>query len=279
MVGNVIAVQVQSGDDRIVFGNKQRVLQESVSDAVLNDKTSVRYLPAELALCQFISPFLETAFGELHDVPLVYQRNGGKVVLERIEACRTYQPFRPFFGDRLHAKGRGFGKTHLSHPHLLMQETVELFRLRRSGFPFDAGIDVLGIFAKHTHVYFLRLFHWRDYAFIPAHRAQAHIQVERLTQRHVQRTDAAAHRRSQRSLNAYLMLPERLHCLFRQPRAGFMKRPFARRNLFPLYAPAAPIGFFQGCVHNGPHGRGHLCPNSVTRNKRYSNFFHILSCI
>ena len=160
-----------------------------------------------------------------------------------------------------------------------MQEAIELFGFRCSGFPFDTRINIFRILTEYAHVYLLRFFHRRNYASIPTHGTQAHIQIECLAQRHVQRTDTAADRCSQRSLNTYLISAECFHRFFRQPGTRFIKCPLTCQHFFPSDAPAVSIGFLQGCIHHSLHGRSDLCPYSVTCNKRYSNLFHILSCI
>ena len=99
LVGNIVAVQVQGGDYGVGFRNQQCVLQECVGNAVLDDDFALllclfqsgfggifalallqcvklvhgESLCAELLFCHFVTPFLETAFGKLHDVSLMHQ--------------------------------------------------------------------------------------------------------------------------------------------------------------------------------------------------------------
>lgn len=59
LVGYVITVQVQRGYDGILFRNEQRVLQESVGYAVLDNQTALRNFLTELLFRQLIPPFLK----------------------------------------------------------------------------------------------------------------------------------------------------------------------------------------------------------------------------
>ena len=62
---------------------------------------------------------------------------------------------------------------------------------------------------------------------------QAHVQVEDLAQRDVQRTDAAADRRRQRALDPDEVLAERGDGLVGQPRAGRVERLLAGEHFLP----------------------------------------------
>ena len=180
LVGNVITVQVQCGNDRVFFGNKQRILQKGISYTIFDNKTPVLYFFAKFTFRHFVPPFLETAFGELHNVAFVHQCHRRQIIFECVQASCAYQPLRSFFRHRFYTKRRSFGKTYFSHTHFIMQETVELVGFRCSGFPFDTCINIFRILTKYTHIYLLRFFHRRDYAFIPTHRTQTNIQIERL---------------------------------------------------------------------------------------------------
>ncbi len=83
-VGEVVAVQVERGDD-IVFGRtQQNLLQHGVGDDVLDHDVlagigvlelhpgpTIEQLSAELVARDFVAPVLEGTLGEFHDVALV----------------------------------------------------------------------------------------------------------------------------------------------------------------------------------------------------------------
>ena len=82
------------------------------------------------------------------------------------------------------------------------EEVEHLLRLGRAGDVLDAGVDVLGVLPEDHHVHFLGMLDRRRHALIPANRPQADVEIEQLTQRDVQRPDAAADRRRQRAFDA-----------------------------------------------------------------------------
>ena len=111
---------------------------------------------------------------------------------------------------------------------------MSLRRLRRAFLDLEAGVDVLGVLPEDHHVDLLRVLHGRRHAGEPAHRAQAHVEVEELAQRDVEAADAAADRRGERALDADQVVLERLDGLVGQPVAGRVERLLAREHLFPL---------------------------------------------
>ena len=58
-----------------------------------------------------------------------------------------------------------------------------------------------------------------------------------------------------------------------------MESTFSCQHFFPFNATPVTIGFPDSGIHDSLHGWGHFCSHSIAGNKRYSNFFHILSCI
>src|SRR5690606_2841358 len=107
-VGNVVPVQVEGGDHVVLGGAGEDLLQEGVGDHILDDDLAGlfrlglgavgrflallfgdpvvlspgEHLVAELPLGQLIAPFLEGAFGNLHDVPLVDQADALPAVIQ-----------------------------------------------------------------------------------------------------------------------------------------------------------------------------------------------------
>ena len=85
------------------------------------------------------------------------------------------------------------------------------------GLELDAGVDVLGVLAEDHHVDLLGCLDGRGHALEPAHRAQAHVQIEQLPQRDIERADAAADRRRQRALDRHQVVAAGRDGLIRQP--------------------------------------------------------------
>src|SRR2546427_6903017 len=86
--------------------------------------------------------------------------------------------------------------------HFVVQKLEEFFRFGRSGFPLDADINIFGILAKDEHVHFFRLANRRRHAFKISYRPFAGVKVQELTQRDVQRTDAASDWGGKRSFDS-----------------------------------------------------------------------------
>ena len=96
LVGHIIAVQIQRGNHGIFFGDKQRVLQECIGNAVLDDQTPFCQFFTKLTFCQFVPPLLEAAFRKFHDVSFVYQGHGRQMMLKGVLAGGTHQALCSF---------------------------------------------------------------------------------------------------------------------------------------------------------------------------------------
>src|SRR5699024_512098 len=116
-VGDVVAVQVHRGDDAVLLGTRQDLLQERVGDYILHDYTIRQPAPgaavdldgAVLLPGHLIPPVPEAALGELHDVALVDQRHVRLRLCQRVVDGAADQPLRSLFGDRLDPNGAGLG--------------------------------------------------------------------------------------------------------------------------------------------------------------------------
>ena len=127
------------------------------------------------------------------------------------------------------------GEANLGDAHVVAQKSDDLVRVRGTRFPFDTGVDVLGVLPEDHHVGFFRSLHRARYAVQPAHGTLADVQVEVLAQRDVQRPDATAHRRRHRSFDANHELAHRGERLLGQPLVGAVDRKglLARVDLHP----------------------------------------------
>ncbi len=85
-IGDVVTIQVHTGDHVILSRTQQDLLQERIGNHIFNDDlfTGVRvlnFLPwaavdqftAELFGRQLVAPVFERAFGELHDIAFVHR--------------------------------------------------------------------------------------------------------------------------------------------------------------------------------------------------------------
>ena len=175
LIGNIVTIQIQCGNHRIFFRHQQRVLQKGIGNAILDNQPPLRQRITKFPLCQFISPLFETSFGEFHYIPLVYQRDGRQMMIERILTGSTHQTLRSFLRHRLHPKRGGFGKADFRHSHLIPQKTIKFLCFRSTCLPLDTGIYILGILTENGHIDCFRGLQRRMHSHKPAHRTQAYI--------------------------------------------------------------------------------------------------------
>src|SRR5262249_12487770 len=97
------------------------------------------------------------------------------------------------------------------------EEIQDLLRLRRSGGPLDARVDVFRVLPKDDDVQSLGIPHRRRDASVPADRPHTHVKIEHLAQRDVQRANAAADRCRERALDADVVLAEGFDRVVGQP--------------------------------------------------------------
>src|SRR5207248_10672993 len=107
---------------------------------------------------------------------------------------------------------------------------------------FDAGVNILGVLAEDDHVHLLRMFYRRRDAAEVLHRAQADVEVEQLSERNVERTDAAANRRRERAFDADDKSLEGLDRVVRQPVVELLEGGFAGEHLEPGDLAFATVG-------------------------------------
>src|SRR5436190_13469556 len=232
-----ICIYIERNDHIEVRGACQDLLQRDIHNRISDYETRARlafrnfaprpavdFFCAEKLLRHFITPVTESTFRELHDVALVHERHTLALELNRVADGAVDQAHAAAVADGLDADADldvaweireadrlpeffRFGlraETNLLElfRKFLRQEIESLLRLRRASGVFDARIDVFRVFTEDDHVHLLRMLHRRRHAREPLHRAEADIQIEHLPQRHVQRTNAAADRRGQRSFDA-----------------------------------------------------------------------------
>ena len=139
----------------------------------------------------------------------MHQRHALALVLDGIVEGAADQPLGAFARDRLDPDTGSFGKADFVDAHLARQELDDFLGFGRFGGPFDTRIDVFGVLAEDHHVDLLRRLDRARHALEVTHRAQADVEIEQLAQRDVERTDTAADRRRQRSLDADQVFGER----------------------------------------------------------------------
>src|SRR5690606_38953295 len=116
------------------------------------------------------------------------------VIVHGILQRLAHQAFSTFERDRLDTNTAVLGEADLGDAHFLGEELDDFLGFGRARLPLYPGIDVFGVLAENHHVDVTGLLHRARHALEPPHRPLAHIKVEFLARRHVERADATADR-------------------------------------------------------------------------------------
>ena len=100
----------------------------------------------------------------------------------------------------------------------------------RALLELDARVHVFSVFAKDDDVDLLGMLHRAGHALVVLHRAHAGVEVENLAQGHVERANAAADRRGERSLDGDAQIARRGYRVVGQPGVELADRLFRRRR-------------------------------------------------
>ena len=190
-------------------------------------------------------------------LPLCTMRDRLPVVVDRVPDRLAHQSLGSLARHRLDADAGRCREADLLDAHLLDQEIDQLLRPLGFGFPFDAGIDVLGVLAEDHHVDLFRGLDRARHAGEIGDGAQADVEVELLAQRHVERTDAAADGGRQRALDRYDVVLEDRERLVREPDVGAvdLRRFLAGIDFHPVDLPLAAVGLRDRGVDDLDHHR------------------------
>ena len=239
---------------------------------------AVDFFRAEILLRNLISPIAKRALGKLHDVAFVDERYAFAVVLDRVGNRAVNQAYAARAADRFdadpHANIVAFRRADF-FPEIgrllpgAKANFIELFRkfflekienLLRFGCArgvLDARINVFRVFPEDHHIHFLRMLNGRGDPFEVLHRSQAYEKIEKLTERHVERTNAAPYRGGQRALDANQKFAECFHSVVGQPFIEFVLRCLASEDFKPGDFLFAAESFFN-CGIEHAHA---CCPN------------------
>ena len=145
----------------------------------------------------------------------------------------------PVDRDRLDADAGIFADFLLAAlEHVVVEEVDQLRRVGSALLELDAGIHVLGVLAEDDDVHLLGMLHRAGHALVVLHRPHAGVEVEDLAERHVERADAAADRRGQRSLDGDAQVAGGVDGVVGQPVVELAVGLFAGEDLEPLDASA-----------------------------------------
>src|SRR5690606_17446542 len=232
----------------------------------LHPRAAVQQLGTELVAGHFVAPLLEGTFGELHDVALVHDGHGAAVVVYRILQCLAHQAHGALLGYRLDADTANLGKADLVVDHFHAQEPVHLLGFMGAWLRLVTGVHVFGVLAVGAHVHVAGVLHRAGDAGEPADLTLTDIEVQLLTQRHVQRTDTAAHRRGQGALDGDNVVLHSFQGFFREPGvlivnlSGFL----AGVDFHPGNLALATVGLLNGSVDDFHHDGRNIDTDTIT---------------
>ena len=191
------------------------------------------------------------------------------VIVDRVLNSLADQTLGTFARHWLDANTGALWEANFFDAHFLDQEIDHLLRALGTFLPLDARVNIFGVLAENHHVGFLGLAQRRWHAFEVAHRAQADIQIELLTQSHVQRADTATDRRCQRALDRHYVILQNLQRFFRQPNirpvhlGGFL----ASVNLHPADLALATVSLRHRSINHLDHDRADIHTGTIALDK------------
>ena len=229
-------------------------------------------------LRNLIAPIAERALGKFHDVALVHEGHAFAAVLDRIGNRAVDQAHAARATDRFDADsyanfvafrcadffpevGRFLSGPKANFIELrrkfFLEKIENLLRFTCASGVFDARINVFRVFAKDHHIHLLWMPDGRGDAFEILHGPQAYEEIEKLTKCHIERTNATANRRCQRTFNANQKLTKRFHRVVGQPFIEFVLCRLPREHLKPRDLLLVAESFFHGGIEHA-HTR---CPD------------------
>ena len=150
----------------------------------------------------------------------------------------------------------------------MLRKSISRAASARALLELDARVDVLGVLAEDDDVQLLGVLHRAGHALVILHRPHAGVEVEHLAQGHVERADAAADRRGQRSLDGDAQIARRGHRVVGQPGAELAKGLFAGEDLKPADGALAAVGLFDRGVEDPLRGLPDVAPRAVALDER-----------
>src|SRR3984885_11603205 len=217
---------------------------------------------------QLVSPFAERALGKLLDVSLMHQ--GHALAIGRKRVLNRHADQTLGSGDRNWFDADAGIEPNLllaALEHVLVEELDQLLALCSSLLPLDADVHVFGVLAEDHQVHALGMLHRRGHALVVLHRAHAAEEIQSLAQRHIERTDAAAHRRGERTFDRDAELADRVDGVIGPPGIDPGFGFFAGEHFIPGDAALALVGFLNGCIEHAKRRFPDVAPGSVAFDK------------
>ena len=286
-VAEVVAVEVQRRDHVEIRRAREHLLERDIGDGVLDHnaraglalrnfapRAAVNFHRAEFILREFVRPVAERALGKFHDVALVDDREALALLLDGVFQRSAHEPLGAGLRDGLDADADGLRRVMCETDllvflrEILSEEFESLHGLLAAGLEINPGVNVLGVLTENHHLHFLRMLHRGRHAGEPLHGAQAHIEIEHLAQRDIQRADAAADRRRERPLDADEKFLERSDGVIGQPRIESLERFLACEDFHPGDLAGAAVRLFHRRIEDAHARSPDVRPGAVAADER-----------
>src|SRR5215207_7379006 len=138
-----------------------------------------------------------------------------------------------------------------------------------SSLVFDAGVNVFSVLAEDHHVDGLGSLDWRRHPAEVADRANAGVEIELLSQSHVQRSEAAPDRSRELALDGHQEMVNRGQRLFREPAVEPILGFLPGKHLQPRDSAPLSIGMLDCLVEDMLGGPPDIGTGSVSLDKGY----------
>ena len=152
--------------------------------------------------------------------------------------------------------------------HVLVEKLDQPCALRSSLFPLDARVHILRVLAEDHDVHALGMFHRRRHALVVLHRTHAAVEIQNLPQRNIERTNAAAHGRGQRTLDGNSKFADRVHGVVGQPGIELCLGLLPGKHFIPRDTTLALIRFLYRRVEHAHRRLPDVAPRSIAFDKR-----------
>ena len=133
---------------------------------------------------------------------------------------------------------------------IIAQEIDQLFGPAGSFFPLDARVYILGILPKDDHVHSLGMADWRRHAVEIADRAHTGVEIQRLSEGHIETPKPTTHGSRQRAFDGTTEITNGLGGILWQPLVVVFFRLLSRVDLHPGHRLGTVIGLLDSAVEN-----------------------------
>ena len=223
----------------------------------------------ELLDGDFIAPLAECALSELLDVALVDEGDGLAAHLKRVLDGVADQALGGEDADGLDADaGVGANLFLAALEQVFIDEFNKAGGVGRPLFELDAGVHVLRVLTEDDDVDLFRMLHGAGHALVVLDRAHTGVKIEQLAEGHVQRPDAAADGRGERSLDGDSQIARGGYGVIRQPGGELAEGLLAGEDFKPLDLALAAVGLFDCCVKDALRGLPDVTAGAVAFNER-----------